>query len=107
MDNFLDLLRYLWAPLMAFFGWAFWSFKKATISRDEVNEMMRGMTERDRRIAKLEAQVATKEDVAELRNEIHQNQLKITASDVRQDTQLTSIVHALARVENYLLEKTK
>ncbi len=104
MDAILETTRYLWAPIMALFGWALWSIKQATISRAEVQVMIKHDHSQDERIAKLEGAIVTHEDLALIWTELNAMKLETTKNGTRQDTELKSIKSSVARIEKYLLE---
>ena len=107
MDGFGEYWRYLWAPLMAIFGWALWSIKQATVSRAEVHDLIKHDQEQDARIAKLEGAIITHHDLAPIYNELNGLKIEVTKFGTVQGTELTNIKSSIARMENYLLEGIK
>ena len=103
-DGIIETTRYLWAPLMAIFGWALWSIKQATISRAEVHQMIKHDHSQDERIATIEGKIVSHHDLALLWTEINALKLKTAANGTRQDTELKSIKASVGRIEKYLLE---
>ena len=103
-DGVIEAIRYLWAPIMAIFAWALWSIKQATVSRVEVHGLIKHDQEQDERIAKLEGQGITHQDLAPIYKELNTMKNDLTKIGAQHGTELENIKSSVGRIEDYLLE---
>lgn len=106
MQDVIETIRWLWAPVSALFGWVLWSLKKATASKEELAHLDGRLDRETRRIDRIE----TRLEALPTKDDFHDLSQGLTRLEGKYDAMQRSIEsqgHSVKRIEDYLLNKDK